>query len=110
MKTTINDQVHEMNSVQRRRRQIRVAQVIFAGAATAATLALFNVAPSGGAQTDVASGSVRLVDQATHGGFAADDPSNPGWNPPTNPGPPSQPDPGWNADPGWNFQPAPENS
>jgi hypothetical protein len=38
-------------------------QVIFAGAATVAALALFTVAPPSGAVT--ASGSVRLVDQAT---------------------------------------------
>lgn len=43
----------------------RVAQVIFAGAATIATLALFDAAPHGTGETAVASGSVRLVDQAT---------------------------------------------
>ena len=68
-------------------------QVLFAGAATIATLALFNVVPPTGAESVAASGSVHLVDQASYGGFAADDPSNPGWN----------------ADPGWDFQPSPEN-
>ncbi len=46
-------------------------QVIFAGAATIATLALFSAAQPGHAESAVASGaSVRLVD---HGGFATDD-------------------------------------
>jgi hypothetical protein len=80
-------------------------QMIFAGAATIATLALFNVAQSGDAHASVASGSPAA---AHFGGFAADDPSNPGWNPPPIPQQ-SQPDPGWNADPGWDFQPSPEN-
>jgi hypothetical protein len=98
-------------------RPIRVAQVIFAGAATIATLALFNAMRPAVAET--ASGSVHLVDQATglpgEGGSAKDDPSDPGWNPPVDPGPSfptnpgwsSQSDPGWNADPGWDFQPSP---
>jgi hypothetical protein len=38
-----------------------MAQVLFAGAATTATLALFSVASSGGAETAVASGSVRAT-------------------------------------------------
>jgi hypothetical protein len=108
MKTTLDPQKH-----------IRVTQVIFVGAATIATLALSTAARPGVAQTAVASGEVRLVDQATDlsagvGGFT-DDPSDPGWSPPadpgssapTNPGWSSQPDPGWNADPGWDFQPSP---
>ncbi len=40
-------------------------QVLFAGAATVATLALFSAAQPGTAGPAVASGSVRLVDQAT---------------------------------------------
>jgi hypothetical protein len=79
-------------------------RVIFAGAAAITTLAL----PSTGAPT---------VTQFSASRFAADDPSDPGWNPvpepdvntPTNPGWSSQSDPGWNASPGWDFQPAPEN-
>ncbi|SPM42451.1 Mycobacterium numidiamassiliense ORFan, partial [Mycobacterium numidiamassiliense] len=39
--------------------------VIFAGAAAIATLALFSAAPNGTGDNTVASGSVRLVDQAT---------------------------------------------
>lgn len=93
------------------RRPIRAAQVIFAGAATIAALALFSAARPGVAEAGVASGSVRLADR----GSAKDDPSDPGWNPPVDPGPSfptnpgwsSQSDPGWNADPGWDFQPSP---
>jgi hypothetical protein len=64
-----------------RRRQIQLMQVIFAGAAAIATLALFSAAPPGDAGTAVASGSVQLSDQ---GGANAriiavndDDPNNP---------------------------------
>ncbi|GKU41847.1 hypothetical protein NJB14194_43590 [Mycobacterium montefiorense] len=81
-------------------------QVIFAGAATVATLMLLDTGRPAPA-----------VAQFGAGGFAADDPSDPGWNPipepdvntPTNPGWSSQSDPGWNASPGWDFQPSPEN-
>jgi hypothetical protein len=43
----------------------RVPQVIFAGAAAIAMLALVDAALLGTGETTVASGSVRLVDQAT---------------------------------------------
>jgi hypothetical protein len=106
------------------RRPIRVAQVIFAGAATIASLALLTGARPGVVETGVALGSVRLADQATAlsapatglaGGSAKDDPGDPGWSPPVDPGPSyptspgwsTQPDPGWNAEPGWDFQPSP---
>jgi hypothetical protein len=46
---------HQMNSADARRRQIRVMQVSFVGAATVATLALFSAGPSE-PQTAVASG------------------------------------------------------
>jgi hypothetical protein len=108
MQSTIARQEREANLADGRRRQIRIAQLIFAGAATIATLALFNVVRPDGAESVATSGSAHLVDQASYGGFAADDPSNPGWNPPPAPQQ-SQPDPGWNADPGWDFQPSPEN-
>jgi hypothetical protein len=66
MTTTIDHQRHEINPADARRRQIRLMQVIFAGAATIATLALFSAAQPGHAESAVASGSsVRLVDQAT---------------------------------------------
>jgi hypothetical protein len=66
MTTTIDHQRHEINPADARRRQIRVMQVIFAGAATVATVALFSSAQPGHAESAVASGSsVRLVDQAT---------------------------------------------
>src|SRR5271168_5223229 len=66
MTTTIDHQHHEINPADAPRRQIRLMQLIFAGAATIATLALFSAAQSGHAETAVASGSsVRLVDQAT---------------------------------------------
>lgn len=86
------------------RRRVDVLQLLFAWAATIATLVLFNVAQSADAHADVASGSPATA------GFAADDPWTPPPDPgPTNPGWSSQSDPGWNADPGWDFQPAPEN-
>lgn len=46
-------------------RSRRLAQVIFAGAAAIAMLALFDAAPHGAGDNAVASGSVRLVDQTT---------------------------------------------
>jgi hypothetical protein len=47
-----------INSADTRRRQIRVAQLMFAGAAAIATLALFGTASPGNAGTALASGSV----------------------------------------------------
>jgi hypothetical protein len=55
----------EMNSADARRRQIRVIQVIFGGAAAVAALTLFSAAPSTNPGNPVASGTVRLVDQST---------------------------------------------
>jgi hypothetical protein len=46
---------HDINSAGARRRQIRVMQALFGGAATVATLALFSAGPSD-PQTAVASG------------------------------------------------------
>lgn len=60
---------HEINSADVRRRQIRLIQVLFAGAAAVATFALFS-AGSSNAETAVAAGSVRLTDQATASGTA----------------------------------------
>ena len=83
--TTITDhRRHEINPADARRRQIRVMQVIFAGAAT---LALFSAAQPGHSESAAASGpSVRLVNHAAelpalpnaplgagNGGFATDD-------------------------------------
>jgi hypothetical protein len=65
MTTTVDHQWHEIKPADARRRQIRVMQAIFAGAAVIATLALFDAAPLGTGETAVASGSLRLVDQAT---------------------------------------------
>jgi|SRR6516162_1149880 hypothetical protein len=48
---------HKTKPRDARRRQIRLIQATFAGAAAVATLALFNAAPPGGAGTFVASGS-----------------------------------------------------
>jgi hypothetical protein len=48
----------EINPADARRRQIRMAQMVFAGSATIATLALFSAAQPGDAGTAVASGSV----------------------------------------------------
>jgi hypothetical protein len=50
-RSTINDQI---NSADRRRRQIRMAQLVFAGAATVATLALSSATRPGDAGTVVA--------------------------------------------------------
>ena len=50
------------------KRQIRLMQVIFAGAATVATLTLWGAARPGDAGTVVASGSVQLSDQGGAGG------------------------------------------
>ena len=88
-----------------KRRRIRVAQAIFAGAAVSASLTLLTAAGPAVGET-LGSGGI---------GGIADDPADPGWNPPvdpgstfpTNPGWSSQSDPGWNADPGWDFQPSP---
>jgi hypothetical protein len=112
MKIASDHPEQETQSADGRRRHIRAVHMIFAGAATIATLALLNMAQPGAAETAIASGSVQLADS----GFATDDPSDPGFAPqpdpgdfPTNPGWSSQSDPGWNADPGWDFQPSPEN-
>jgi hypothetical protein len=79
MTTPLDHQWHQIDSADGRCQRRRVAQVIFAGAAAIAMLALFGAAPQGAGKTTVASGSVRLVDQAT------DVPAPP---PPGLPGPP----------------------
>jgi hypothetical protein len=71
-----HQQWREINSAGGRCQRRRVAQVIFAGAAAIAMLALFDAAPHGTGETTVASGSVRLVDQAT------DSPAPPPGGPP----------------------------
>ena len=66
MTTPIDHQWNETNSADGRCQRRRVTHVIFAGAAAIAMLALFDAtAPLGTGETTVASGSVRLVDQAT---------------------------------------------
>jgi hypothetical protein len=65
MTTPLDHQRHEINSANGRTQRRHVAQVIFAGAAAIATLALFAAAPGFTSDNTVASGSVRLVDQAT---------------------------------------------
>lgn len=65
MTIPIEHQWREIDSTGGRCHRRRVAQVIFAGAAAIATLALFGAAPHGTGDNTVASGSVRLVDQAT---------------------------------------------
>jgi hypothetical protein len=65
MTTPVDDQWHEINSADGRCLRRRVTQMVFAGAAAIATLALFDAAALGTGETTVASGSVRLVDQAT---------------------------------------------
>jgi hypothetical protein len=70
---------HENTAPGARRRQLRMMQLIFAGAATVALLALFHSA--GSTETTLGSGSVRLADTAFPltppglsgtGGFATD--------------------------------------
>jgi hypothetical protein len=65
MTTIIDDQWHEMNSAGARCQRRRVMQVILAGAAVIAMLEFFDAALLSTGETTVASGSVRLVDQAT---------------------------------------------
>lgn len=96
------------------RRRIGMAHVLLAGAATIAALAMLTAVRPGVAETVVASPSA-LATAPGVAGFAADDPSDPGWSPPPdpgsgfpeNPGWSSQSDPGWNVSPGWDFQPSP---
>jgi hypothetical protein len=59
------NKAHQIRSADVRRRQIRVMQVSFAGAAAVATFALFSAGTSN-AETAVALGSVRLTDQVTN--------------------------------------------
>jgi hypothetical protein len=84
------------SAAEQRRRQIRLMQMIFAGAAITATILVSDVTRPGTAETVVAAGSVRLADRTTdlpapaavpfgprlpqttpnavgQGGFAADD-------------------------------------
>jgi hypothetical protein len=64
--TTIKDaHWRDTKPVDGRRRQIRAIQLIFAGAATIATLALFNAAQSGDTAAVAAAGPVHLADYAT---------------------------------------------
>jgi hypothetical protein len=65
MTTALDHQWHEINSAKGRSQRRLVAQVIFAGAAAIAMLALFGAASQGTGDNTVPSGSVRLVDQAT---------------------------------------------
>jgi hypothetical protein len=72
---------HEIHSADARRRRIRVMQVIFAGAATVATLALFSAARPGDADTAVATGPqfAQTAPSGTDAGsvIAVDDDTNP---------------------------------
>jgi hypothetical protein len=61
MTTTPSSTNGRVNSADAPRRQVRMAQVMFAGAATIATLALFSAPSPGSAETAVASGSVRAT-------------------------------------------------
>jgi hypothetical protein len=65
MTAPIGHQWHQINSADGRCRRRRVAHVVFAGSAAIAMLALFDAASLGTGEPTVASGSVRLVDQAT---------------------------------------------
>lgn len=78
--TIPHHQRHEIHAVRGSRRQSRTLQLILAGAAAVAMLALFDAAQPDTTQTVVGSGPVRLADMAStppaggpFGGFAADD-------------------------------------
>lgn len=62
MTPTITQQGRKFHSADQPRQQLRVMQIILAGAAAIAMLALFDVGRPGAAQTELASGSVRLAD------------------------------------------------
>ena len=71
---------HKPKPADARRRQIRLVQVVFAGAVAVATLTLFNAAPPSGAGTLVASGSQVLQAPPSGTGariIAVDDDTNP---------------------------------
>ena len=84
MTATIEHQGHEIHAADQRRRQLRVMQVILAGATAIAILALCDTGRPGTAQNVLPSGSVRLTDMAAPqtpsnlvgGGYAADDGDN----------------------------------
>jgi hypothetical protein len=75
---------HEIKTTGARRRQLRTMQIIFAGAAAVAMLALFDAARPDTTQSVIASDSVRLVNQSfpqtppslVDNGFAADETSD----------------------------------
>jgi len=93
MTTTTPSQVDQVNAIGARRRQLRLIQLIFAGAAAIAMLALFDAARPDTTGSVLNSASVRLTDMAVPapasgpfgpqlprtppslagGGFAADD-------------------------------------
>jgi hypothetical protein len=99
MTTTAGHQCHETHVAGARRRQLRMMQLFFAGAAAVAMLALFDAARPDTTETAFGSGPVRLTDTAIEspapaggpvglqfpqtpphlaggGGFAADDNSD----------------------------------
>ena len=85
MTTTAPSQFHQTTTTGARHRQLRMMQLIFAGAAALAMLALLNAAAPDATQSVLASGSVHLIDQAFPqtapnviggGGLAADDGSD----------------------------------
>jgi len=82
MTTTTPSRFHLINGTRARLRQLRMMQIILAGAAAIAILALSDVPRPDTTQPVLASGSVRLIDQAFPqtppsviggSGFAADD-------------------------------------
>ncbi|HUE32419.1 MAG TPA: hypothetical protein VMQ38_05885 [Mycobacterium sp.] len=79
---TTPHQCRETRAAGARRRELRMMQVILAGAAAIAMLALFDAARPDTTETMLGSGSIRLTDMAVDlpvpasgpvGGFAADD-------------------------------------
>jgi hypothetical protein len=85
MTTTAPSQFHQTTTTGARHRQLRMMQLIFAGAGALAMLALLNAAAPDATQSVLASGSVHLIDQAFPqttpnviggGGLAADDGSD----------------------------------
>jgi hypothetical protein len=65
MTTAADHKCHEINATNQISRQLRLIQLIFAGAAAVAMFALFDAARPDTTQSVLGSGSVHLVDQST---------------------------------------------
>jgi hypothetical protein len=77
MTTTAGPQCHETHAAGARRRQLRITQLFFAGAAAIAMLPLFDAARPDATETMLGSGSVRLTDMAVDVSVPANGPLGP---------------------------------